>query len=138
MIEALKKPLNKKVCCDPAESSDESHDTLDEDQCEHKCTPLQKTVKLEVNDSHETCFAFAHQPSKNKKQKVKHCTAETVGEVLDAFGNVVPTRALIDTRTSQTLGLAHAVSKLSPKAFKQSECTAWKAMSAHLKLNKKC
>ena len=60
MTKALKKPSKKKVCCDPAESSDELHDTLDKDQCKHKCAPLWKTFKFEVNDSHETCFAFAH------------------------------------------------------------------------------
>ena len=60
-----------------------------------------------------------------------------IGEVLDAFGNTVPTRMLIDTGTSQTLGLAHMVSKLSPKACKQNKHTAWKTMGGTLKTKQK-
>ena len=60
MIKALKKLSKKKVHCDPAESSDEPRGASDENECKCKCTPSWKTFKLEVNDSHETCFAFAH------------------------------------------------------------------------------
>ena len=57
MLKALKK--KKAAHYDPDES-DDLHDTSDEDECKCECARPWENVKIEVNDLHETCFAFAH------------------------------------------------------------------------------
>ena len=65
------------------------------------------------SDIPEYLLPFFDRESLNKKTKVAQYTAETVVEILDRNGKLVPIRALLDTGTTSTLILRDFVERQS-------------------------
>ena len=67
---------------------------------------------------------------KKKKHAPKRYTAETVVEIKDRYGNLVPIRCLVDTGTSDSLVLRDFVKRGRAKGFK-GKPTKWNTMGGH-------
>jgi RNase H-like domain found in reverse transcriptase/Reverse transcriptase (RNA-dependent DNA polymerase)/Integrase zinc binding domain len=88
------------------------------------------------SDIPEYLFPFFDRESLNKKTKVAQYTAETVVEILDRNGKLVPIRALLDTGTTSTLILRDFVKKGRANGYRGHE-TEWKTMGGIFKTKKK-
>ena len=81
---------------------------------------------------HETCYAFYENSRVSKKKKVNHYSAETVVEIEDRYGKLVPIRCLIDTGTSKSILLRQFVRKGRAKSYK-GKTTSWNTLGGQFK-----
>ena len=85
------------------------------------------TSPLFSYDSPNHCCAFCEHSRVNKKRKTSHYTAETVVEIEDRYGKIVPIRCLVDTGTSHSIVLRAFVRKGRAKSYK-GKTTSWNTM----------
>jgi hypothetical protein len=85
-----------------------------------------------------TAYPFHNrEPHASKKARANKYTAETVVEIEDRDGNLVPIRALLDTGTSATIILKKFVRKGRAKTHMASKSTKWQTLGGNFTTKRK-
>ena len=97
-------------------------------------------ITTDTETSPNTCYAnsyaFYESSRKAKKQRTVKYTAETVVEIEDRYGKIVPIRCLVDTGTSDTIVLRQFVKRGRAKSYK-GQSTRWNTLGGQFTTKRK-
>ena len=124
---------------DSTTSSDDSSENSGETSDSTSVSTMDSTSSHSTSTSSDTdnvCYAFYEHSRLKKKHKSTHYTAETVVEIEDRYGNLVPIKCLIDTGTSESILLRDFVRKGRAKSYKGKQ-TQWNTLGGQFTTKQK-